>query len=29
VSYLSERITELSTDRMNAVCEAITITTDC
>jgi mRNA interferase MazF len=29
VSYLSERITELSTDRMSAVCEAITITTDC
>ena len=28
-AYLRERITELSTDRMNAVSEAITITTGC
>ena len=28
-AYLSERITELNTDRMAAVCEAITITTNC
>ena len=28
-SFLSERITELSTDRMTAVCEAISITTGC
>lgn len=28
-SWLGERITELSTERMNAVCEAITVTTGC
>jgi mRNA interferase MazF len=28
-SFLSERITELSTSRMTAVCEAISVTTGC
>jgi mRNA interferase MazF len=28
-AYLQERITELSTDQMNAVCDALTIATGC